>query len=125
MHQREGRIPWPLNVESIQRMSLPERRLVNLPDDPNLQPNYLLLATTSPSSVFGTMYGWTRFLTSVLCSYAYASEISLASLNAGPRKLRPNLYATSQYRCHPSCLDCTRLTGHLVRRRQGPAEVGS
>ena len=51
----------------------------------------LLFPTTSTSSVEGTIYGCTLLRVCVLCSYAYAYPIRLASLQAGPMKLRPNL----------------------------------
>lgn len=47
--------------------------------------------TMELNSVFGTRNGCTLFLTIVLCSKAYANDIKLASLKAGPMKLRPNL----------------------------------
>lgn len=51
----------------------------------------VLLPTTSMSSVEGTMYGWTLLRVCVLCSYAYAYPMRLASLQAAPMKLSPNL----------------------------------
>ena len=46
---------------------------------------------TSASSVLGTMYGWILSLILVFCSKAYASPMSVVSVNFGPRKLIPKL----------------------------------
>jgi hypothetical protein len=42
------------------------------------------------------MYGCTLFLTIVLCSNAYASPMSFASVHFAPKKLMPKLHETQQ-----------------------------